>query len=59
MSTLLQNYLVMIVVPNNKIWGSIITNVNPMSTPGVELVFGIGYKDESLEGPHGSPSGAL
>lgn len=36
----------LIVVPNNKIWGSIITNVNAMSTRRVDLVFGIGYDDD-------------
>ena len=38
MSILLQSSLLMIVVPNKKIWGSIITNVNAMSTPRVGLV---------------------
>jgi small conductance mechanosensitive channel len=36
----------LIVVPNNKIWGSIITNVNAMPTRRVDLVFGIGYGDD-------------
>ncbi len=35
-----------IVVPNNKIWGSIITNVNALPTRRVDLVFGIGYGDD-------------
>ena len=36
----------MIMVPNNKVWGSIITNVNVMATRRVDLVFGIGYEDD-------------
>lgn len=35
-----------IVIPNNAIWGSIITNVNAMPTRRVDLVFGIGYEDD-------------
>lgn len=36
-----------IVVPNSKIWGDVITNVNASETRRVDLVFGIGYGDSS------------
>lgn len=36
-----------IVVPNSKIWGDVITNVNASDTRRVDLVFGIGYADSS------------
>ena len=35
-----------IVVPNNKIWGNVITNVNAQTTRRVDLMFGIGYEDD-------------
>jgi small conductance mechanosensitive channel len=34
-----------IIVPNSKIWGDVITNVNAEETRRVDLVFGIGYSD--------------
>ena len=34
-----------IVVPNSKIWGDVITNVSAADTRRVDLVFGIGYSD--------------
>jgi len=34
-----------IVVPNNRVWGSVITNVTASATRRVDLVFGIGYGD--------------
>lgn len=36
-----------IVVPNSKIWGDVITNVNASDTRRVDLVFGIGYSDSA------------
>jgi small conductance mechanosensitive channel len=33
-----------LVVPNNKIWGSIIRNVHSERTRRVDLVFGVGYE---------------
>lgn len=36
-----------IVVPNSKIWGDIITNVSASETRRVDLVFGIGYSDDA------------
>ena len=35
-----------IVVPNTKVWDSVITNVNASDTRRVDLVFGIGYDDD-------------
>jgi len=35
-----------VVVPNNKIWGDIITNITGTSMRRVDLVFGIGYSDD-------------
>ncbi|MGW8301381.1 MAG: mechanosensitive ion channel family protein [Desulfobacterales bacterium] len=35
-----------VVVPNNKIWGDIITNLTGTSKRRVDLVFGIGYGDD-------------
>jgi small conductance mechanosensitive channel len=35
-----------LVVPNNKIWGDVIRNVNAAPTRRVDLVFGIGYEDD-------------
>jgi small conductance mechanosensitive channel len=37
-----------IVIPNSKVWGDIITNVTASTTRRVDLVFGIGY-DDSIE----------
>lgn len=34
-----------IVIPNSKVWGDIITNVTASETRRVDLVFGIGYND--------------
>ena len=34
-----------VVIPNNMIWGDIITNVTGTSTRRIDLVFGIGYND--------------
>lgn len=36
-----------IVVPNSKIWGDVITNVNASAERRVDLVFGIGYSDNA------------
>ena len=36
----------MMVVPNNSIWGNIITNVTHSDTRRVDLTFGIGYDDD-------------
>jgi len=35
-----------VVVPNNKIWGDVITNVTGSDTRRIDLVFGIGYEDD-------------
>jgi small conductance mechanosensitive channel len=35
-----------LVVPNNLIWGSVITNVTAQTTRRVDLVFGISYQDD-------------
>lgn len=35
-----------LIVPNNKIWGDVIRNVNAAPTRRVDLVFGIGYEDD-------------
>jgi len=37
-----------IVIPNSKVWGDVITNVTASETRRVDLVFGIGY-DDSIE----------
>ena len=37
-----------IVIPNSKVWGDVITNVTASDTRRVDLVFGIGY-DDSIE----------
>ncbi len=37
-----------IVVPNSKVWGNVITNVTASTTRRVDLTFGIGY-DDSIE----------
>jgi small conductance mechanosensitive channel len=36
-----------IVVPNSKVWGDVITNVNAAAERRVDLVFGIGYTDSA------------
>jgi len=36
-----------IVVPNSKIWGDVITNVSASPERRVDLVFGIGYSDNA------------
>ena len=36
----------MMVVPNNSIWGNIITNVTHSNTRRVDMTFGIGYNDD-------------
>jgi small conductance mechanosensitive channel len=36
-----------IVVPNSKIWGDVITNVNALDTRRIDLVFGIAYTDSA------------
>lgn len=36
-----------IVVPNSKIWGDVITNVSALEERRVDLVFGIGYSDDT------------
>ena len=36
----------MMIVPNNSIWGNIITNVTHSDTRRVDLTFGIGYDDD-------------
>ncbi len=35
-----------LVVPNNQIWGNVITNVTGSPTRRVDMVFGIGYEDD-------------
>ncbi|MDB6178718.1 mechanosensitive ion channel family protein [Paracoccus sp. Z330] len=37
-----------IVIPNSRVWGDVITNVTASATRRVDLVFGIGY-DDSIE----------
>ncbi len=39
-----------IVVPNSKIWGDVITNVSASPERRVDLVFGIGYADDAAHG---------
>ena len=36
-----------VVVPNNSIWGNVITNVTGNATRRVDMVFGIGYTDDA------------
>ncbi len=38
-----------IVVPNSKIWGDVITNVNASKRRRVDLVFGIAYSDNAAK----------
>lgn len=35
-----------IVIPNSKVWGDVITNVTASTTRRVDLVFGVGYEDD-------------
>lgn len=35
-----------VVIPNNQIWGGVITNVTGSATRRINMVFGIGYNDE-------------
>ena len=35
-----------VIVPNNSVWGDVITNVTGISQRRVDLVFGIGYSDD-------------
>jgi len=37
----------LVVVPNNSVWGGVITNVTGISQRRVDLVFGIGYSDDA------------
>ncbi len=39
----------MMIVPNNSIWGGIITNVTHSDTRRVDMTFGIGYDDDMKE----------
>lgn len=36
----------LMIVPNNKIWGDIITNTTATDTRRVDMIFGIGYEDD-------------
>ena len=38
-----------VVIPNNMIWGDIITNITGTSKRRVDMVFGIGYSDDMAE----------
>ena len=40
-----------IVIPNSKVWGDVITNVTASETRRIDMVFGIGYSD-SIEQAH-------
>jgi small conductance mechanosensitive channel len=35
-----------VIVPNNSVWGNVITNVTGVTTRRVDMVFGIGYEDD-------------
>jgi len=35
-----------VIVPNNSIWGGVITNITGLPTRRVDMVFGIGYSDD-------------
>ncbi len=39
-----------IVIPNSKVWGNVITNVTTSETRRVDLVFGVSYEDDISEG---------
>ena len=41
-----------IIIPNSKVWGDVITNVTASDTRRVDMVFGIGYED-SIEAAQG------
>jgi small conductance mechanosensitive channel len=41
-----------IVIPNSKVWGDVITNVTASDTRRVDLTFGIGYDDSIEEAQH-------
>ena len=36
-----------VLVPNNKVWGEVITNITGMATRRVDMIFGIGYSDSA------------
>jgi small conductance mechanosensitive channel len=36
----------LVIVPNNSVWGGVITNINGTDTRRVDMVFGIGYQDD-------------
>ena len=36
-----------VIVPNKNVWGQVITNITGMPTRRVDMVFGIGYNDDS------------
>jgi small conductance mechanosensitive channel len=36
-----------VIVPNNSIWGNVITNVTGLPTRRIDMVFGIGYSDDA------------
>jgi small conductance mechanosensitive channel len=36
----------LIIVPNNSVWGDVITNVTGITQRRIDLVFGIGYSDD-------------
>ena len=36
----------MVVVPNNNVWGDVITNITGITERRVDMVFGIGYDDD-------------
>ena len=38
-----------LIVPNNKVWGDVINNVTAQDTRRVDLVFGIGYADDTAK----------
>ncbi len=38
-----------IVIPNSKVWGDVITNVTASNTRRVDMIFGIGYGDSMLK----------
>ena len=38
-----------IIVPNSKIWGDVITNVSASEERRVDLVFGIAYSDNAAQ----------
>ncbi len=41
-----------VIVPNNSIWGGVVTNVTGLPTRRVDLVFGIGYADDIGKAQH-------